>query len=34
MEYLDTVDELAKLKIPEIVEIELELIKKIKATRK
>lgn len=33
IEYLDTVDELAKLKIPEIIEIELELIKKVKAAR-
>jgi len=33
MEYLDTVDELDKLKIAEIVQIELELIKKVKATK-
>jgi hypothetical protein len=33
MEYLDTVDELARLKIPEIIQIELQLIKKIRATK-
>jgi len=33
MEYLETIDELTKLKIPEIVEIELLLIKKVHVTK-
>ena len=33
MEYLETIDELAKLKIPEIIELELQLIKKVQASK-
>ena len=33
MEYLETIDDLARLKIPEIIEIELQIIKKVRVIK-